>query len=272
MGKAIRFKEFSMKKFMAELFKNPKSFAQLVSAIIVACSFIFVVIAWLFLRTESLETPLLLFGVSTIVMLVLLAEQQVVLIVSILIIGTIVTKTEFLLKMYALYSGEAQKVEQSFYGETGRSSPDFSQMEMSKRIAELVQRELEKQDAVADRQKLEKMTTKIVQIFDSAEMFRIGEIIDSARTPLDRLATGGSTWSNFVEKYKDRTRFIEDMALLKKEGLITCQKTNFLSCKITETGQGVNKFLAEQRSFRINKSPPVSDDKPIDKPSTANKD
>ena len=209
---------------------------------------------------------MLLFGVASIALLVLIAKQQVVLIISILIIGTIVTKTDFLLKIFALASGEAGNITETFYDsyqgvEPGTQTP-ISEEEMSKLVTQLIKGELERQGAVADKGKLEKATENIQKIIGNVELDRISERIGNATLPLRRVVSGGDKWKKFAEKFKGKEYFEKHIKQLLAEGLIQCPKENAVTCIATDTGRKVTKFITDSRLDRLKSVEPKTKDKP----------
>jgi len=266
----------AMSGLIKSIYAKPQAFAQITMSLISAIGFVVVAIAWYFYPNSALEVPLIIFGVSLIAMLVLIAKQQLVLIIAILIVGTIVTKTEFLLKMFALASGEAQHVGGDFYGsykggDTGSVVSD-GRPDMSIFVTDLIRTELEKQGITTDKKKLSMATERIGEILDKVQLTRISERIGGANLPLRKIVAGGDEWKSFLNRYDGKEFFKHDVNKLMDEGLVNCGDGNFVTCVATERGKGLSAFVDQNRRAIFDRDvKSESIEKPID-PQSQGKD
>ena len=217
---------------ISEIVKKPKSFAELVSISLLGFAFLAVFFGWLF--NSDLTTPLILFGVMSITILVLLTSKTLVLIMALLIIGTIVTNEGFLLKVGVLIRGDQSGVQEVLADYRRGTAGD--EEGLAEIVAQAVREELGTNAPSATVQRIE-------EIVSTAQYEQIAQRVarQGAFTPLQMLSAGEGDWQQFVDDFEDLEVFKEDLAFLRREGLAECKGKGPRSCGITDIGRQVQE-------------------------------
>lgn len=215
---------------ISEINRNPKSFAGLLSIGLLGFAFLTVFFGWL--AGANLIVPLILLGVMAITVLVLLTSNTLVLIMALLIIGTIVTNEEFLLKIGILIRGDKTGLQEILADY--RSGTSGAKVELGEVVALAVRKELGARARPDTVQRIE-------GIVSSAQYERIAQRVarQGALNALQALATGESRWETFVDAFETLEAFTGDIAFLRREDLADCESGDTRSCRISDLGARV---------------------------------
>jgi hypothetical protein len=212
---------------LGKWFADPTSLLQLIATILFGISAVSVLLGWIFESQRSfLQIPLLLVGISSIILLVTMVRSGFALAIALLVIATVVTTEDFLIKISHLLR-EGGKIE-SYLAHEQPST--FSPVQSAKRTTEALLRELPALESIEK--------GKIESILERSELDSIIDRIGRSRA-LAELYKRPEKWSSVVERYRDNERFQEDLRKLRREGLLSCPEDNFSECELTPLGGSV---------------------------------
>lgn len=232
--------------------------------VMLALSFGSTMYAWIVLSAEAARIPLILFGTITIALLVLLTKAGAVLAISILIIGTVVTHEDFIVKLAYMFGGGQGRLEDYLERKPEQShllpestsviveqaSQEFMQ-KFKQRIDTSTEAVLAAQDAEtgADpelrdevRRAVTKISKELEQPLQEDLVYMIGSLTFriKIRESLERHAhlyevvKGLTDFKTLAERYGSLERFNFDMAALQNEDLVVCKGNDWATCVPTD--------------------------------------
>jgi hypothetical protein len=187
---------------------------------------------------ERLRVPLLLSGLSAIVLFVIRRESAAVAFVAVLIVGVLVAPRDYLLRiahMIARPTAAFEDYAKRYEGEA--SDPAVVSKAITDRVAEALKKQGVEVDANTRR--------AIGDVVTETEAERITERIrrGGAETPLSRVVTGGDTLRDFVREFGSSEFFRRHMELLRAERLVEFSGAEFSSSRPTPLGEQINRRL-----------------------------
>lgn len=220
-----------------------------VNSLLIGCSLIIgVTVAFLLIGTmagdvrRDLEVTLLVFGVLSILIVILRTENAIAITIAVLIIGTVVAGERFLLSVTALVGGtsdEGRKFVQDVYGSRQATNvKQFNENELARIIIEKIN-----QKGTEDAR-----TTQVVAGFiREARVLELAEDVRrrGAEVPLLRLFSGEDEWADFANSVRQVPAFRDDMLFLQSIGLVSIDRGEILSATLTESGRRVAAILDE---------------------------
>ncbi|MCK4817956.1 hypothetical protein KA005_19455, partial [bacterium] len=105
-------------KLLGRATESPKEFLQFVATSLFALAFLVVLVGWFITQNRQiLQVPLILLGISGITILVVVAKRGLALAVALLVIATVVTTQDFIIKISHLLrsGGEIEEYLQTTY-------------------------------------------------------------------------------------------------------------------------------------------------------------
>lgn len=218
----------SLKSAAAKATDSPSAFLQVTGVLMFGISFLAVLTGWLFWPAYELKTPLLLFGVIAIVLIVVILQKGFALGVALVIIGTVVASEKFILTITSILRAEPKEVTEILKGYGQQPNPP---QDVAKVVSEAINKEL---GGIKPEER-----KRIERILTTAELERIRVSLGQATIPLGNLVKGGKIYQDFLRQFQDAPYFQKDMALLQREGLITCPGKDLPACKATDLGHQV---------------------------------
>jgi hypothetical protein len=187
---------------------------------------------------ERLRVPLLLSGLSAIVLFVIRRESAAVAFAAILIVGVLVAPRDYLLRiahMIARPTAAFEDYAKRYDGEV--ADPATVSKIITDRVAEALKQQGVEVDASTRR--------AIGSVVSEAEAERIAEKVrrDGSETPLRRVAEGGESFRTFVREFGSADYFRRDMEHLRAERLVEYPGTDFASAKVTALGEQIVRRL-----------------------------
>jgi hypothetical protein len=216
-----------------KLSEAPEKFIGATMAALVVVSFFVLLIGWV-AGAEELNVVLLVFGVSSIILLTVLIRQGVALLVAILIIGTVVAPREFLEKI-AFFATGSRGDPKELFGEYPRE--DLVREDPDKIAREITDSILENLNlkALGSPDLVEGLKADVAGLVEDNELVRLA---DRARVPLKWVVEEDA--SAFARRARELARnpaFAADMNAMMLAGLIECDnRANLEGCRVTELG------------------------------------
>ena len=249
---------------MKRLTGGQHSALEIALVVMLVVSFVSTMYAWTFLAIEAARIPLILFGTLVIAVLVLFTRKGAVLAISILIIGTVVTHEDFIVKLAFMFGEGKGRLEDYLERRPGQAHMlpestniivDQASREFMPKLRTLVTQSVElvvPQVAAAGNgvpaageetrlfiaevvRDLERPVRKELEYMIGTIAFRI-----KARESLERHAhlyrvvKGLTDFQQLAALYGSLERFNFDMAALKNEDLIDCKENDWASCVPTD--------------------------------------
>lgn len=214
---------------------EPVSLLQTVATMLFALAFVSALANWAIGGTRvSLQVPLLLLGLVAIVLLVITIRKGFALGVALLMIGTVVTTEDFLIKIsHLLRQGGKIETYLATQPATPGMSPDQFASLAADRLVAAFGREVS--DSIG--------REKIENLLQETEIDRLIVRLNRSRS-LTELYQQPEGWQSIVDTWKNTDAFENDVAKLTKEGLIVCPGGPEF-CKLTNLGNRVAKRAEE---------------------------
>ena len=220
----------TFKESLSEQFKDPKSFLQLIATILLGVSALVVLVWWIAgYQRPLLQIPLIIVGVTAIVLLVTMVEKGFALGLSLLVIGTIVTTEDFLIKISHLLREGGKIEEYILQPMTPSPSPDEIASGVTKTIVE-------------ELPQLQKDKARIESILKDSEIKKLASKVGGSRL-FHEIAFRPKDWSSFVARFEKTGQFEREIVTLSHDGVITCQEGRFEDCRLTDVGKEVKALV-----------------------------
>ena len=248
---------------ISRLAGGPHSALEIAWVVMLAISFGAAMYAWIFLSSEAARIPLILFGTVTIAVLVLFTEKGAVVAISILIIGTVVTHEDFIVRLAYMFGSGHGQLRDYLKDEPRRATllpestnviVDDATRQFMPKLRLLLATNLEQSidtrlaavsaDPGPD-QDARRIAEEIVKSLDKPIRTEIAYVIRSvafrvrARESLERhdylykVIKGVTDFEALNKRFGKLERFKFDMAALKNEDLIECHENDWATCKPT---------------------------------------
>lgn len=222
----------SFNQVLLDKFKNkPTDIIQFICAGLMVIGFVSVLAGWIiFDFRQHLQIPLLLFGISAIVLIFTISQRGLAIIFALLIIGTVIISEDVVVRIANIF--EQNIPLKSFFANNqlqGESANQLSQ-ETRTQLVKAFGNKLSLQDADTLNSALKRK-----------ELLHIKARVGKSRT-FHELADGVENWDRYANTWHSNELFIEEINQLQYEGVIKCSSGNLIDCKLTDVGKDVIKL------------------------------
>jgi hypothetical protein len=236
----------NLKKAADKAFGDPSALLQTMSVALLLLSFVAVLGGWIF--GIDLKVPLVLFGILTILLLLLLNSQKMSttggagLILALGLVGTIIAREDFIIRIMHMWRGQPASLGEYRQVSTTDVRAVVAPRDTKEEIIALVRQELSSSLKPETERKIEK-------VVERGEIEGIADRVASLEFLLLDIAKEGREASRrFVGKYGIIDAFRADMRRLQAEGIIKYERDDLGPCDITSLGKRVAEVVRARQS------------------------
>ena len=251
-----------VEKIFRNSFKEPGNIFRLSIVFVLICSFIFTIFGINISREAGENLPLLIFGMSLIMCILIFVEgKTAALLLSITLVGTVVAREEFIIKITHMIRSNPQQL--------GTYLEDYKQpaeIQAVASISDIVEKEIKKS---LGGQIKESEKEQIIRIVTKAQLSNIHDRIkrEGNIRLLGWFENDRDRWLREISTLWDNKFFLRDARVLVREGVIDCTlseasatRTELAECRLTALGQEIAVFAKEQKATsRTLKEPPLKE-------------
>lgn len=230
------------------LVKQPLPTIQLVLSAILIFSSMITLIGWLSsVQMGDLQVPMILVGLTVIALFVTINNNIAAVLIAIMIIGVIVAPENYLLRITHMMSQPETPVK-DYMGDYGAKQEQPATLSPDQLVERIVS-DLRARDVQVQEQLKEELGLAISR---EATEFLSGRVRDEdADFPLGGVVAGGTALENLVQRHGTEDYFIEDMAFLRREGLIQFSDDDYSEAVPTNLGRLVAENIDSREGFTV---------------------